>query len=187
MDSKLEGVFRTNLYTTEKIDTRMGIRHQDPEAQKRQSRDPKDEEEGVFGDDHTTLSVAALHGFLNSLLQQAGQTPKQQEPENTAPTPHPAGAMTQAQQSGYAAAANAYQSTAQSGSSTAIPLNDPPVTTAQATATIDLSEDELNTIRQLLKDVETLAARGIATINLRPAESFLQSLSAGVAEALGAE
>ncbi len=178
---KLDSIFRTNLYVTERTDTSMAIHRKDPQDE-RQSKGGKDkEEDGEFGEDHTTLSVSALHGFLNSLLQQAGQAPHnagQPAEEPVAPQAPPTPAP-----SGHRAAASAYQSTAQVAAPSGIALNDPP---PPATApSITLSAEELRMIDRLLHDVETLAGQGVATINLHPADTFLQSLSLGVREALG--
>lgn len=182
---KLDAIFRTNLFVTERTDTSMGIRRKDPEDE-RHPKDHKDQkEDDEFGEDHTTLSVSALHGFLNSLLQQAGQASSEPVPatdtvpQTPPPPPTPA-------QSGYRAAANAYQSTAQAGTHSAIPLNDPPPPDQGGAPPIVLSQEELRSIDRLLHDVEKLAARGVATITLYPAETFLQSLSLGVNEALQA-
>lgn len=181
---KLDSIFRTNLFVTERTDTSMAIRRKDPQDE-RQSRDGHDkEEDGEFGEDHTTLSVSALHGFLNSLLQQAGEAPHnvgQTSDESTAPQTPP---LTPAQ-SGHRAAASAYQSTAQTASPSGITLNDPPPPPSAAAPSITLSAEELRMIDRLLHDVETLAGQGVATINLYPADNFLQSLSLGVSEALG--
>lgn len=181
---RLDSIFRTNLYVTERTDTSMAIRRRDPQDDRQPKGGQEREEDSEFGEDHTTLSVSALHGFLNSLLQQAGQAPHNPgqlaDETATSPTPPPPSPA----QSGYRAAASAYQSTAQAGTPSAIALNDPPP--PPVTPSVTLSAEELRTIDRLLHDVETLAARGVATINLHPAENFLQSLSLGVSEALGA-
>ena len=182
---KLDSIFRTNLYVTERTDTSMAIRRRDPQDDRQPKGGREREEDSEFGEDHTTLSVSALHGFLNSLLQQAGQAPQNpgqlaDETAAAAPPPSPPSPA----QSGYRAAASAYQSTAQAGTPSSIALNDPPPPPTAPSLT--LNAEELRTIDRLLHDVEMLAARGVATINLHPAENFLQSLSLGVSEALGA-
>jgi hypothetical protein len=176
MDSKLDSIFRTRFHPAEKTDTWLGIRRQDPQDD-RPGKDHEDKEDNPeFGEDNTTLSVTALHGFLNSLLQQTGET--QSAPEQPAPPP-----PTQAAQPGYRAAANAYQTASHSGGPALINRTDLPPTPSAAPS-VSLSDDELQTIRRLLRDVEKLARYGGQMITLRPAATFLDSLALGVDEAL---
>ncbi|MGZ9108876.1 MAG: hypothetical protein ACXW4B_08670 [Micavibrio sp.] len=178
MDSKLDSIFRTRFHPAEKSDTWLGIRRQDPQDD-RPEKDRKDKEDDPeFGEDNTTLSVTALHGFLSTLLQQSGEA--QTTP---APTPENPSAHAPAQP-GYRAAASAYQTASQSGGPTLINRTDTPPPAASASPAITLSDDELQTIRRLLRDVEKLARYGGQMITLRPAATFLDSLALGVDEAL---
>lgn len=180
MDSKLDSIFRTRFHPAEKSDTWLGIRRQDPQDDRPgKDRDEK-EDNPEFGEDNTTLSVTALHGFLNSLLQQAGTTQAMTEQPPPVPEtslePPPA-------QPGYRAAASAYQTASQSGGPALIDRTDRPPPASPA-AQIALSDNELQTIRRLLRDVEKLARYGGQMITLRPAATFLDSLALGVDEAL---
>lgn len=182
---KLDAIFRTGFHSVEKSDTWLGIRRQDQgEERKPRDRAPKDED-GEFGEDHMSLSVVALHGFLHQLLQQAGaEQDQEQSPLIAEINPELSETPTQ-DDPRYRAAASAYQSTAQSTNRPALnlsaadhaPANAPPLT---------LSAEELRTIHVMLGDVNILVERNIATITLRPAPTFLQSLGDGVREALGA-
>lgn len=178
---RLDSIFRTGFRPAEKIDTWQGIRREEQTgSRQRKEHGQKEKPAESFADD-TVLSTLSLHGFLITLLRQAGeggQTMAEEEPSPVIATPSPP-ASPAAQR-----AASAYQTTAHAtspGSSVSLGDSPPPVAAAPA---IVLSPDELRRIHILLKDVETLAAHGVATITLRPAENFLQSLADAVADAL---
>lgn len=173
MDSKLDSIFRTRFHPAEKSDTWMGIRRHDPDDERRKKDREEKEDNPEFGEDNTTLSVTALHGFLMSLLPQDGAVqaaPAAPEPSEPATAP-------------YRAAASAYQTAASSGRPSSVSMTDTPPPSAAAPIAA-LSEDELRTVRQLLRDVEKLARYGGQTITLRPAATFLESLAMGVEDAL---
>ncbi len=174
MDSKLDSIFRTRFHPAEKSDTWMGIRRHDPDDGRHKKDREEKEDNPEFGEDNTTLSVTALHGFLMSLLPQDGAPQTAPEtPDSSAHAPAP----------GYRAATSAYQTAAASGRGPSVSMTDTPPPSAAAPL-VTLSEDELCTVRQLLRDVEKLARYGGQTITLRPAATFLESLAMGVEDAL---
>jgi len=179
MDSRLDAIFRTGFRPMEKTDTWQGIsREEQTDAHKRREHEQKEKQDDATSDD-TVLSTRALHNFLLMLLLKAGETspaPAVSAPATARPAAPGPGAQRASQ------AAGAYQNTARA-SSPAVSLTDLPPQEPSGPP-ISLSAEELRRIHMLLKDVETLAERGIATITLRPAEDFLQSLSDAVKDAL---
>jgi hypothetical protein len=181
---KLDAIFRTGFQTVEKTDTWLGIRRQDPGEERKPRDHEKPEEDGEFGEDHTTLSVAALHGFLHQLLQQAGAEDVAEEPSLIADINPELEPSQTPEDPRYRAAASAYQSTAQNMDRPSLNMS----TTEQASSDaprLALTAEELRTIHVMLDDVGVLAERNIPTITLRPAPTFLESLGNGVSEALG--
>ena len=177
---RLDSIFRLNLRPLEKSDTWQGIhRHENTgdEKAKDHGRQKKDE---TPTDDDTVLSLAALHGFLLMLVQQTPPAQEAQAIPDTAPHAAPTQETRRA-----ARAAGAYENTArttQPGSR--VSLTDSGSAPAPAGPHVPLSADEIRNIHALIEDVEKLAERGIATMTIPPAESFLQSLKNGVAQAL---
>ncbi len=183
MVSRLEAIFRTGFHPVEKTDVWQGIRREDPaDGQKRKEHDGTEKPEEAVTDD-TVLSLLSLHGFLTMLLRQAGAPGA----DNTVVAPLPASAVPPAPSVPHPAsrAASAYQTTARTGEP--LSLEESPTPQPVPGPAVVLSPEELRRIHALLQDVETLAAQGIATITLRPAADFLQSLNDAVQAALRGE
>lgn len=181
---KLDALFKTGFHTIEKSDTWLGIRRQDQGEHRKPKDHSKPDEDGEFGEDHTTLSVAALQGFLHQLLDQAGVT------RTDAPDTMPVAAINPELEDSaspddprYRAAANAYQSTAHH---THPAPHTPRAQDDTNAPSITLSTEEIRTIQTMLEDVGVLIKRNIATITLIPAPTFLESLGNGVRDALEA-
>ena len=184
MDSKLDGVFRTTFRTTEHADSWLGIRHDDDRGHGKKKDEHKDESDEFSFDDDAHVSVSALYVFLRDLLIQAGTavpTPPQTTPAAMPATPAPdAPPPTQVAQQA-SMAAHAYQNTARQGSpSISISDTAPPPPPAPNGPKVELSPDEIRTIQRLMSDLETLAGRGISTLTIKKADTFLQSLRAAV-------
>lgn len=179
MESRLDSIFRTTFRTTEQTDSWLGIRREDAHDDRKPKHHDKKDDTDPLSEEGATLSLPALYGFLQGLV--AGQpghpavttTPAapQAAPPPQTPTPQAAAAM------------RAYQTSARSTGTPHVDLHDaPPAITAPA---VDLSAEEIRIIHQLLADIDVLAGRNVMTIPLRPAENFLGSLVAGVAEMMG--
>lgn len=159
---------------TEDTDTRQALQRHDPEFYKKK----KDEgEQQGFKDpyeDLTDVSVAALRNFLFGLLDRLPQA----ENSNTAVSEtHRQPANPKA-----AAAINAYQSGAARGvAAPPVPPPPSPQGTAldQAAASLDRSM-----LLGLIRDLDNLAASGVASIALEKGEGgFLENIAAAVARA----
>lgn len=180
---KLDAIFRTGFQSVEKTDTWLGIRRQDPGAERKQKEHAKPDEDGEFGEDHMTLSVTALHGFLHQLLQQAGAEKAPESGPQIAEVNPELGETQPAEDPRYRAAASAYQSTAHNMDRPSLNMSTAEPGSSEAPR-LNLSAAELRTIHAMIDDVAVLAERNITTITLRPAPTFLESLGNGVREAL---
>lgn len=183
MDSKLDSIFRTNFQPAERADTWLGIRREEPQNDQRRKHAGKQIRKEEEIEDAATLSVLSLHGFLKMLLIQAGEQPSPPSlpaasPERDHPVPESNASRAAAR------AANAYQNTARAAPGSHIDLTETAPSPASTGPALALSKEELRIIRQLLRDVEILAERGTATIDLRPGSRFLDNLAIGVREAM---
>lgn len=188
MDSRLDGIFRTTFRTAEQTDSRLDIRRDEDQHHKRKDKEDK-EDSGEFDfDDDAHVSVSALYVFLRDLLVQGGvtNTPHTDQAPQTpqAPTPEPPPHDQMAQRASMAA--NAYQTTARSGTpSLSISDTAPPPAPPPAGQTVDLSADEIKIIQGLMVNLERLAKRGVTTLTIRKADTFLHSLQTAVSELIG--
>lgn len=182
MDSRLDSIFRTTFRTTEQTDSWLGIRREDAHDDRKPKHHDKKDDADAVSEEGASLSLPALYGFLQGLV--AGQpghlaASSPIAPPHTSPPPviSPATSPTTSRA---AAAMRAYQTSARSTGTPHVDLHDAPP--AIAAPAIDLSTEEIRIIHQLLADIAVLAGRNVMTITLRPAENFLGSLVAGVAE-----
>ncbi|AGH96880.1 hypothetical protein [Micavibrio aeruginosavorus] len=78
-------------------------------------------------------------------------------------------------------AAHAYQNTARQGShSISISDTAPPPPPTPTGPKVELSPEDIRTIQRLMNDLETLAKHGVATLTIKKADTFLQSLRTAV-------
>lgn len=186
MDSRLDALFRTTFQPAQQTDTWQGIRREEPQGEHSKKNTYKHQDEKLEEEDHATLSVMALHEFLKNLLIQAGEK-MAWNVEQTMPPEDTDQAITAPLRSASATAARAYQTTARAVAGQSIDFSERPINTQTPSGpSITLSADELRTIHQLIQDIEDLGRRGISSIPLLPAETFLQSLELGVRAVSGA-
>lgn len=181
MDSKLDTLFRTAFRPAEKTDAWLGISRHDPDQPQRKKDENHRKESAETSTDAATISVPALHAFLKDLLQQATAAnnpsgvlhPAEREPAPQQPVNNQA-----------AHAVAAYQNTARHTPGGHIKLSEQAPAQSPQGQTINLNQEEVRKIHCLLEDVQTLANRGISVITIEKAETFLESLAAGVRAAL---
>lgn len=183
MDSRLDAIFRTGFQPAEKTDTWQGLKREEKTGERKSRGHDREDEKAKAPEDDAAISVAALHNFLLMLLEQSKPQGEAPAPPATAAeselSPAPSPEMRRA-----SAAASAYQTTARTTAPrSSVSLSDTPPPPSAGPA-IALSIEEQRRIHRLLADVETLAARGIPTITLQKADTFLESLAKGVAAAL---
>lgn len=183
MYSRLDPIFHTQLRHAETLDTRQGIRrHEDQDERKKRGRKKRENEEDLW-QDQTSVSVSALHTFLQQLVRdtETKQPAAQKQnvaDENIALSDNAKGKSEShtpvkpdvAQRS--TRAAQAYERTYRATHHDAIPA----APAEGAVPAIDLRPEEIRTIHGLIDDLEKLAQRGIETLTLQKSDSFLQSL-----------
>ncbi len=180
MFSQLGPLFKTTLRQAESADTRLEIRREEKEnpGKKRDEQDAADNT-GDLWEDSTSVSVEALRTFLIEFLKGRGEDVPEARvsaaEENiyagiTPPPPlRPASPMA-------AKAVKAYASTAGQNHHPA----PPPVMPEQTEETVDLADllkaDELRTIHALIHELDLLSRKGVQTLTIEKAETFLESL-----------
>jgi len=177
MVSRLEALYRTNFRTTEQTDSWLGIKRDEADKERKKNDSKEEESSDEFGEDDARLSIQSLYNFLKTLLQQqnpASTTSAPAAPET--PPPNPLNPATRA--------ASAYQSTAQHAAPHGLDTTQKTQQEPGAEDTPQLSTAEIEKIQRLLGNLETLSARGVVDISLIPADSFLDSLIAGVRAAM---
>ncbi|MCB9990209.1 MAG: hypothetical protein H6867_02370 [Rhodospirillales bacterium] len=175
MESRLDPLFKTQFRQTETLDTRQGIRRQDPDEQRgKRDRKDRDDNEDDLWQDKTSVSVQTLQLFLEQLVRQQDSEDKAADiqlspaeiPAHSTPDPN------QHYTPQAAKAAQAYQRTYRATHHEA----PPPVPPADSIGNITLTPDEIRTIHQLINDLNTLAARRVETLTVEKSSSFLRSL-----------
>ncbi len=151
MFSTLDQIFKTRFRETEAIDARMAIRRQTPDDRHDRPTDHKaSEENNMFGDDQTSISITALKIFLQELLvaQEEPEHAQENAPQEPDQKPkNPSGDT--------AKAASAYQKTwDQTHPETTLARQPAP----QNTGLPSLSETEIKKIKELLQNIENIIA-----------------------------
>lgn len=178
MFSQLGPLFKTHLRQAEKSDARLEIRRDERnEHGKRQEKEPEEEDTSGLWVDSTEVSVDALKAFLVGFLTSRGDdVPEAQGAtmEHAAPSPEyrpPVNTRT-------ARAVKAYSSMAAQSA----PPPPPPEPTEnkaseEAVNLIDLlAADELRTMHALITELDALARKGVQTLTIEKADSFLSAL-----------
>jgi len=175
MFSQLGPLFKTTLRQAEKSDTRLEIRREEKESQgKKQDFEEESVDTSALWEDSTEVSVEALRTFLIEFLKTRGDdtgggataqpSAASATPAAPAPTVSPVAAR----------AVQAYASTASHT------VHAPPEPEMEEEETGDLADllkaDELRTIHVLIHELDVLARRGIGTLTIEKADTFLEAL-----------
>ncbi len=172
MYSRLDPLFKSTFHRTESTNTRLGIRHEEKDENRRKKHDSEDEgTESSLWEDSTIVSISALKAFLDGLVK--GPQPQQNiTPQENIKTPSAKKPSSPAA----AKAAKAYESTSRAVHHE---QQKPPEVreTTKGENAPTLTPQELRTIHQLIADLNELAAtRHIEELTLSRDSSFLQSL-----------
>ena len=182
MFSRLGPLFRTTFRQAESNDTRQHIPHEERD----QGRRKRDEERKPDIDsdpwvDNTSVGVPALRTFLIDFLKTSFDGENVALPEeDSAKKPLAARPPEKSRPTSTknARAVRAYQSMAEKSQ------NQPPLaqeTQIRKERDVDLLESkELRDIYQLIDDLDFLAAKGVTTLNIMKADSFIESLKNAV-------
>lgn len=184
MYSKLDPVLQAVIPRhAESADTRMGIHREDRTGDEGRKRGrEKNDEPADLWEDRTVVSVRALGALLASLVARPGRIDGHADIAVSSAQPGAGhAAVPPPQQSESAKAARAYKTMYYTGQK----IHQPPLPAPpEGTAPVALSPEEERAIHKLLSDIETLAARGIETLEIHKSGSFLQSLADAAAHAL---
>ncbi len=178
MFSNLGPLFKTTFRQAEQTDTRQAIIREEKEDGRRK-KDKKEERPGQdLWEDSTSVSVDALRTFLINFLKGAELTDKLNQNKDQPDLPPrrmpeertPANTAT-------ARALGAYQSIADKVEPhhPVPPPESPPQSDADKVGSSDI-----RLIHQLIADLEDLSSRGVQTVTIEPAGSFLEALENAV-------
>lgn len=174
MFSQLGPLFRTHLRQAEKSDARLEIRREEHNDQKKQQDSEEESETGSgLWEDSTAVSIEALKTFLSELLKSRGDTaPDSAEipaaAEESIPPVTPVNTRT-------AMAVKAYGQTA---AQTPEPAENAAAPAPESeTDLVDLlASDDIRTIHALIAELSLLSAKGVHTLQIEKADSFLEAL-----------
>ena len=181
MFSQLGSLFKTQLRRAEQADTRLQIRHEDKEDQGKKE-DSKEEsvDTSALWEDSTQVSVEALRTFLVEFLKsRGGDVPEEIVPQDknssimSRLTPEYRPPVTNR-------AARAIKAYSSLQSQNYDPPATPPDPLSASTEEVDLvsllKADELRTIHVLIAELDHLATKGVQTLTIEKADTFLESL-----------
>lgn len=185
MFSQLGPLFKTTLRQTEQADARLQIRREEKDNPgKKQEPEEQAEETSGLWEDSTEVSVGALRTFLIEFLKGHGETVPQEplsSPENINMNNELAPGSTHPANTPASRAAKAY-SAVQTQAYTPPPA--PAAPSGPIQEDVDLASlleaDELRTIHVLIAELDQLAGKGVQTLVIEKADSFLQALVAAV-------
>lgn len=182
MFSRLGPLFKTTFRQAESNDTRQHIPHEERD----QGRRKREEERKPDTDtdpwvDNTSVGVPALRTFLIDFLKtsfgEENITLPEEEAEKKPLTSRPP-EKSRPTSTKNARAVRAYQSIAEKSQK---PAPMPQETQKRAERDVDLLESkELRDIYQLIDDLDLLASKGVTTLNIMKADSFVESLKNAV-------
>jgi len=176
--SQLGPLFKTHLRQAEHADTRLEIRRDEKHDQgKKQEYEAQDEDTGALWEDSTAVSVEALRTFLIEFLKSRGD----EVPE--AGIPLADGSIGSGMSPEYrppistraAQAVKAYSSMQAQMTPPTMPPE--PSKSAPAVDLVDLLHaDEIRTMHVLITELDALWRKGIQTLIINKAETFLEAL-----------
>ncbi len=183
MFSQLGPLFKTTFRKAESNDTRQNIPHDERDkGRKKREELEKEEEKLDLWEENPSVTVDALRTFLidflktlpgaeDSALVQSTQTPSSTSSrplEKTRPT-----------STRNAKAVRAYQAMAAKSQNQQTPKEPPEETRKEPTADL-LESQELRDIHKLIEDLDKLKNRGVTTLHIHKADSFVDSLTNAV-------
>lgn len=178
MFSELGPLFKTQLRLAEKADTRLEIRREERDEQGKKHDDtPEDEAASTFWEDSTEVSVDALKAFLIGFLTSRGDA----VPEAPTPAQDIAAAPAEYRPPVNTRTARAVKAYSSMAAQTLPPSMPPqPAETQESEDSVDLVDllaaDELRTMHVLISELDLLSRKGVQTLTIEKADSFLSAL-----------
>jgi hypothetical protein len=175
--SQLGPLFKTHLRQAEKSDARLEIRRdekQDPG--KRREDEDEGEDTSALWEDSTTVSVEALKAFLVEFLKSRGDDVPESPDAGTDISLSPAPEYRPPVSNRAAQAVKAYSSMA----AQAVPPNPPAEPEPPQAESVDLvsllAADEVRTMHVLITELDALSRKGVQTLIIEKADTFLEAL-----------
>lgn len=185
MLTALGSLFRSTLRQAQAADTRLEIRRDHDQEQRRQNDRPDgDDDSSSLWEDSTSVSVGALRAFLLEFLAARGvQGVEPSDAQDLLPTYVPP-----VREPGNPIAAKAMKAYAQTSAQSppAEPHQAPPhaaLPSDNSDLSSLLAQDEITTMRELIRELDLLAARGVQDLTIERADTFLEALVAAVSRA----
>ena len=179
MFSQLGPLFRTHLRQAERSDARLDIPHEEKHDQgKKQEAEKPEEDTAALWEDSTQVSIEALRTFLSDFLKSRGEKPQEGPAAVADEGDVYAGLQPQSRPPANPAAARAVKAyTAMASHSFEPP---PYVAQTNAPETIDLADllkaDEVRTMYSLIAELDQMSRRGLQTLTIEKADTFLEAL-----------
>lgn len=178
MFSQLGPLFKTHLRQAEKSDARLEIRRdekQDPG--KRQEAEDEGDDTSALWEDSTAVSVEALKAFLVEFLKSRGdevpEAPEDAADISLSHTPEYRPPMNNRA----AQAVKAYSSMAAQTAQPTQPPSEPEPPQAEAVDLVSLlAADEVRTMHVLITELDALSRKGVQTLIIEKADTFLEAL-----------
>lgn len=178
MFSQLGPLFKTHLRQAEKSDARLEIRRDERnEHGKKHEEIPEEEDTSGLWEDSTQVSVDALKAFLVGFLTSRGDDVPEARNE-TQETGMPAPEYRAPVNTRTARAVKAYSSTAAHAPTPPNPpeMHDNTIPEETVDLVDLLAADELRTMHVLITELDLLARKGVQTLTIEKADSFLEAL-----------
>lgn len=173
MFSQLGPLFKTHLRQAESTDARLAIRRDEKQDQgKKDEQAPEENQTDSLWEDTTSVSVEALRTFLVEFLKTRGDAFA--ETSITADTSASPAAMEQRKPVNPRAAAAVRAYSAMAGQNHYEPPAEEPSTEVDLVSL--LKADEVRTIHVLIHELEQMAKRGVQTLMIEKADTFLEAL-----------
>lgn len=176
MFSQLGPLFKTAFRQAESTDARLEIRREEKQDQgKKKEHDGHEEPSSPLWEDSTTVSLEALQTFLAEFLKSKGDSLKEEErlaiashqgQQNDLPISTPVTSV----------AARAMKAYASHTTPAAEHDATPPLQNENVDLVSLLRADELRTIHQLIRELSVLSSKGIQTLTIEKADTFLEAL-----------
>lgn len=181
MFSQLGPLFKTTLRQAEQADTRLQIRREDKENQGKKD-DPEEEpvDTSALWEDSTQVSVEALRTFLIEFLKTRGDDVPEAVPQSDENTSIMSGLEPEYRPPVTNRAARAVRAYSSMQTQNYGPPPLPPAAPPQESEEVDLvsllKADEVRTIHVLIAELDQLARKGVQTLTIEKADTFLESL-----------
>lgn len=173
MFSQLGPLFKTHLRQAESTDARLAIRRDEKQDQgKKDDEAPTEDQTSSLWEDTTSVSVEALRTFLIEFLKTRGETVAESSVKDEVSAPSITPEERKPASPRAAAAVRAYS--AMAGQTHYVPPTEEPAEEVDLVSL--LKADEVRTIHILIDELDQLGRKGVQTLTIEKADTFLEAL-----------